>query len=50
MLDETRRMWDILKGKVKTVEGLLDLKRYFPELSEEIDEIIVMWENEPTSD
>ena len=34
MLDETKRLWDVIKHKL-TPEGLLDVIMYFPEFKEE---------------
>ena len=50
MNEETKRLWDILKGKINTDAGLADVKIYFPELSEEIDAIIFARGQEPSSD
>ena len=39
MSEETRKLWDLVKNKIST-DGLRDVVRYHPELSEEVELII----------
>jgi hypothetical protein len=40
MSDETRQLWNLLKGKITEDAGLADVKLYYPELAEEVDAIL----------